>query len=154
MNKACSVVHSKAGFSLGHGVCQRLFPGPEGRRLQQDTWGPVGQFPTLWSPWKGLSQALEPLFTDYECKAHTPHPTRQEESRWPLINCVLSHSRGLSSDDLPTNPAQTLDAQSWCSFFQNLQWLPTACMLLIQSWKYWNTENTEKTMKLSPCKHN
>lgn len=73
-----------------------------------------------------------------------PHFAWQEESRWPFVNSVISHSIDPSFDDPPTNEAQTLNYQSWYSF---LQWLPIAYMLLLKILKrLWKIDN--------PCKYN
>lgn len=92
------------------------FQALRGWMLQQDNWGSVGQFPTPQSPWKGLSTALEPMFTDCEYKVCTSTPTQHTGSSWPLINYVISHSIGPSTD-LALNPSSDTQWPELVLFF-------------------------------------
>ena len=135
--------YSEAGFSLGHSVCQRLFPGAEGVDAA------AGQLGLRWSisyspePLKGPLLGFGAVFTDSEYKACTSTPTEHSGSSWPLINYVISHSTGSSSTELALNPSSDSQGPELMLFFfsQNFQCLWVA------------SENTEETLKNSPCKY-
>ena len=112
------------------------FQALRGWMLQQDNWGSVGQFPTPQSPWKGLSSALEPMFTDSEYKACTSTPTQHAGSSWPLINYVISHSTGPSSTELALNPSSDTQGPELVFFFVVFCFKKPS-VLMGCFWKYW-----------------